>query len=252
MSQLRTPYLLLLGVGICWASTPVWVRGAALSVTSVVVARALLSGLGLMACRYPSNGGLRLKSWRATVTVGITACLSTSTFAAACYFTKSGNVYLFYYTFPVILFAYDAFKESIQPTLKHIAALTTAGVGLLLAVHDELRISHLGYGEVLAAISALTWATHVICARKLRSDAENMTAIVFGQLIVGGLGFPFIATEILSCTVSQGGILLGFGASSVLALLCWSHAVRYVEGNNSRDTSLFSKQLYNYINWLHI
>jgi len=226
------PQLALLGVGLCWAFTPVFVVAANWNPYGTIVLRAALSGIALLIFSgRASKEHLVVRPTAAAISGGIFGSLSTSLFAVAFLYTDPGKVYVLYYTFPIILLIVDSALQTRRIVVSDLGIVLAAFIGLLAIYGADLEKGRVGSGELIAFGSAIFWVLHIKAMKIARDDKDVATGNASGQIIIAGCFFPLMLSSARCPNLVQSGALFALGFFSFCALYLWSIAVRKVDGH---------------------
>lgn len=227
------PQLALFGVGICWSFTPVFVVLASWNSYGTVMARALLTGFALVAFAYVQSGEQRIdmRFLPRAFFGGICGALSTSLFAVAFLFAEAGKVYVFYYTFPVLLMLFDGYASSRKISVSELFVLALSFCGVSVVYSNELSSFQLGIGELMAFGSALCWVLHIIVIRGVSNRQNICLGNALGQLLIAACFLPAVVIKAELPSGAQCVFLAALGAFSFLALYLWGIGVRDVPGH---------------------
>lgn len=226
-------YLLLFGVGALWGVTPVFVRAAAADPASTAILRAFISGiiLLLVQLRGRRKREHEQRNWIGLVLTGIAGCISTSSFAVGFLLTTPGNVYVLYYTFPIIVLIVRGLERKCLPSAPELVALLLGLAGLSVSLNDKIGIAKLGMGEVFGLVSSFAWVAHILFAQRLKSDSDAMLGNAIGQLLIAFVLSSFAFSSVSDLRIEQLVYLVSLGMTSAIALLLWCVAIRVVPGH---------------------
>lgn len=221
-------FLLLVGVGLCWALTPAWVLGIE-SRESIVVVRSLGTAAGLLLLQKSAFRNAltasRANLWM-MLRAGSFAALSTVLFPLAFYVAPAGVVYSLYYSFPGLSYFLEVLEGRRRPKALDVAVIIVGFVGVIESV-DLSTVSFLGL--VVGLGSALSWIAFIRSSRRLSDDAQVGTGMILGNLAFGALASPLLLMSHPALHARSLLCLAGLVASSVAAMFMWNKAVRHVE-----------------------
>ena len=223
----------LVGVGLCWATTPVWVNLAGWDPFGTVAVRAGFTAgvIFLQLLRNPlSCIAVNEPPRRSVCITGIWGALSTSCFAAAFLLTDTGKVYVLYYTFPLMVLVSQCYFAKRIPTAMELAILVLAFVGLLLVFGSDLADATFGFGEIVALASGFFWFLHILWTNSLDSERATLTGNGIGQTIIAVTALPVAMARASAPTQTQCLLLAALGIFSAAALILWSKGIQRVPG----------------------
>jgi len=134
--------------------------------------------------------------------------LTLFTFVTANRLTTAANAILLQYTAPVYVIFLSAWllKEKIR--YRDIITVALVLVGMLLFFIGEVDTQGL-WGNILALLSGVVFATMAVCLRKMKdSPYRGADSIMWGNVICGVVGLPFIAVFGLPSPMSWIGLTL--------------------------------------------
>jgi len=222
----------LVGVGLCWATTPVWVNAADWDPFGTVAIRAAFTA-AVIAHQLRKNGrgcNETESKMRLVCMTGIWGALSTSCFAAAFLLTDTGKVYVLYYTFPFMVLVSQCYFAKRPPLAMELTILLLAFVGLLLVFGADISEAQFGIGEIVALASGFFWFLHILWTNRLGSEHATLLGNGIGQTIIAVSAMPlaFARAELPSGT--QFALLTALGIFSAAALILWSKGIQKVPG----------------------
>ena len=219
--------LALIGVGVCWAFTPLFVVLASWDPFGTVLVRAVITGGALLTLSRFEWSKLRGRAFLG----GLFAAASTSLFAASFLFAAAGKVYVLYYTFPLLLMCWDCVVRKRMPAAVELGGLILAMLGLVVIFEHDVRSSSLGWGALIAFLSAVCWVAHILIVRSAKPEDNICIGNGAGQLLVAVLFLPYVAQAAQLPTGIQSAALGALGLCSFLALYLWSVGIREVDGH---------------------
>lgn len=228
----------MLGVGLCFASTPIWVSLGAWDPLATVWARALICTVFLVTVLLgiPSERtALIVRPKRQMVVVGVTAWASTAFFAAAFFTAHPATVYLLYYTYPLLTLGVDLVRARRRPQAMELLVVGVMLGGLFVFFSESLEFHGQLVGIGLATGSSILWVLSMQMSRGL-SDAESKASILWGQMLGAGILTVLMPIVYAHAPFSipsgtQTAALIGLGFFTALAIYLWSISFTKVPGH---------------------
>jgi drug/metabolite transporter (DMT)-like permease len=183
--------LLLVGLAVLFFSTsPVLVRWAATSLSSYEIAagRLLLAGLlvlGVAALRGESWAGLA--RWPVFVAIGLVAAVHFGAYIGSLSYTTIAHSLALVYTAPIFaaLLSWRLLGETLRPRQWLGIVIAVVGVAIMAGFTPNFNRTML-IGDVLALVSAVTFAVYSIAGRRQR---HHVSLLVYAGAVylAGGL-----------------------------------------------------------------
>lgn len=221
MTQTRAVLLLALTAAM-WSMGGLLIKAIALHPLAIASFRSLIAAPVLwMACeRRPKFLNNKVQWFGAICLVG-----TVMLFVASTKLTTAANSILLQYTAPlyVALLSGPILGERIQKW--DLVSLVAIFCGMILFFFDKMSADHL-LGNILAAISGISYAGIVICLR-LQKGRSTIETLLLGHLLTAACGLPFLLMGALPTTEDVLRILIlgvfQLGIPYVLYALAISH-----------------------------
>jgi len=144
--------------------------------------------------------------------LGAILALSATAYYSALQYISSGLAVILLYTYPVMIFAVTlAIKEEYLSARKAVA-ITTAISGIYISIETISGGSMTGM--LLALAAACTFATYLLCSRRLLPENGGLSMV--GWIMMGAVLLLFI--PIISGTAQLPTSMTGYGAGLVLSI----------------------------------
>lgn len=209
--------LLLVGIAVFFFSTsPVLVRWAAESLTAYEIAagRLLLAGcmvLGVALIRCEARPSAY--AWPMLIVVGLVAALHFGAYIASLEFTTIAHSLALVYTAPIFsaLLSWRILGEALRPHQWLGVVIAVVGVAIMAGFEPQFD-GRMLIGDMLALVSAVTFAIYSIAGRRQR---QRMSLLIYAGAVylIGGLWL----TPLAALNFSSGGYTLP-AVLSVVAL----------------------------------
>lgn len=207
------------------------IKATTLSAWQVAAFRSGIAALTLLALLPAARRGW---TWR-TLIVGVAYALTLVLFVTANKLTTSANTIFLQSTSPLYILVLSPLllREAVRP--RDVAFMLAVALGLaLFFVHREAPLTTAPdpvRGNILAAVSGLTWALTVMGLRWLGSDerrGSSFAAMVSGNAIVFVACLP-LALPVVSSTALDWGAVIFLGTIQIgLAYMLLATGIRQV------------------------
>jgi drug/metabolite transporter (DMT)-like permease len=224
--------LFLVASAVLFSTGGAAIKGTQLNAAQVACFRSLVAAAAILLL-IPES-----RRWkRAYVPVAICHALTLALFVTSTKLTTAANAIFLQNTAPlfVLLLGPVLLKEHIRRTdILFILALAV-GMALFFLAAEPVRVSapRPVLGNVLAALSAVTWAGTIMGLRAIGRSApgggwEGMSVIVMGNLLAAGGAMAF-ALPVLRFTPQDAAAVLWLGIFQIgLSYVCLTRGVRSV------------------------
>jgi drug/metabolite transporter (DMT)-like permease len=209
--------LLLVGIAVFFFSTsPVLVRWAAESLTAYEIAagRLLLAGcMVLSVALVRREARPSVYAWPMLIVVGLVAALHFGAYIASLEFTTIAHSLAIVYTAPIFsaLLSWRILGEALRPHQWLGVVIAVVGVAIMAGFEPQFD-GRMLIGDMLALVSAVTFAIYSIAGRRQR---QRMSLLIYAGAVylIGGLWL----TPLAALNFSSGGYTLP-AVLSVVAL----------------------------------
>lgn len=200
--------LLLVGIAVFFFSTsPVLVRWAAESLTAYEIAagRLLLAGcmvlsVALIRCEARPSA----YAWPMLIVVGLVAALHFGAYIASLEFTTIAHSLALVYTAPIFsaLLSWRILGEALRPHQWLGVVIAVVGVAIMAGFEPQFD-GRMLIGDMLALVSAVTFAIYSIAGRRQR---QRVSLLIYAGAVylIGGLWL----TPLAALNFSSGGYTL--------------------------------------------
>ena len=185
MTQKNKGRILVISTALLWGLAGVCVKSISWSTMSIVAARSLISFLLILSV----NGSLKIKLSKTDFFGGLMAALTGILYVAAIKNTTAGTAIVIQYIAPILVFLYEVIFHGKKAKKWEIIFTLLVFLGVVLAFADSIDMSHI-IGNILALLSAFTFAAEIIILNGEESDSEN--CMVIGNAIAFIICVPFI------------------------------------------------------------
>jgi len=209
--------LLLVGIAVFFFSTSsVLVRWAAESLTAYEIAagRLLLAGCMVLSVALVRREALpSIYAWPMLIVVGLVAALHFGAYIASLEFTTIAHSLAIVYTAPIFsaLLSWRILGEALRPHQWLGVVIAVVGVAIMAGFEPQFD-GRMLIGDMLALVSAVTFAIYSIAGRRQR---QRMSLLIYAGAVylIGGIWL----TPLAALNFSRGGYTLT-AVLSVVAL----------------------------------
>jgi len=181
-------YLSVLVTALLWSTGGLFIKLVPWSGFSVNAGRCLIAFLFKVITRR----SIKIEFNRYTITGGLAMAATTTLFAFANKLTTSANAIVLQYAFPMFLIAFICISTKSKPRLIDVITSIIMFFGVLFCCLDDMASGGL-LGNILAFISALTFALYFFINSDKRSNPDDANCI--GFLISFLIGIPSLLME---------------------------------------------------------
>ena len=185
MTQKNKGRILVISTALLWGLAGVCVKSISWGTMSIVTARSLISLLLILSV----NGSFKIKLTKTDFFGGLMAALTGILYVAAIKNTTAGTAIVIQYIAPILVFLYEVIFHGKKAKKWEIIFTLLVFLGVVLAFADSIDMSHI-IGNILALLSAFTFAAEIIILNGEESDSEN--CMVIGNAIAFIICVPFI------------------------------------------------------------
>lgn len=219
--------LMLLAAAILWSLGGLLIKGVNWNPVAIAGMRSLIGG-AVIALIFRKT--LKFTGSANQIGVAVAYAGTVVLFVVANKLTTAANAILLQYTAPVYVALFSPWFLGERAQRSDWLSLAAIMVGMLLFFGDALSLSgYLGNGVALLSGFCFAWLT--LFLRRHREESV-ISALVFGNLLAGLVGLPFMFQSMPDATSWGGLLVLGvvqLGLPYVMYALALRH-VRAVEG----------------------
>ena len=222
LSVRQAPFYILF-CGILWSFSGLCIKLLPWHPAVIAGSRSLIAALVLLA--YTSLTGTRIRMTRKSAIGGALVAITIIIFVFSNKLTSSANASVLQYTSPIFIILIELALFRKKPHRRDLLV-----VGLTVAAMPLFFIGKFGGGKVLgdllAILSGLAMAGQFISNSRSHSEAESLSSIFIGHLIVAVFAAPFAVTNPPAVTLQSAGIILFLGVFQLgLSYILYSRAI---------------------------
>ena len=180
--------LMILSTALLWGLAGVCVKSISWGTLSISAVRSAISLTMMLLVKR----GVRVKLTKLNLLGGLTFCLTGTLYVAAIKLTTAGTAIVLQYVAPILVFLFEVVFRGKKP--KAWEALLTLCVffGIVLSFIDAIDMTHV-IGNLLALLSGLFYAAHIILMNDSQSNADD--CVVIGNMLSILIALPFLLND---------------------------------------------------------
>ncbi|MEI7483448.1 MAG: DMT family transporter [Ignavibacteriota bacterium] len=217
-----------------WSSSGLFIKILTLNAYQISFYRSLIAAVTLLIILYGKHRTIKFEFDKLTVLASLFYAGILIFFVVANKLTTSANAIFLQFTAPIYLLFLEPFFLKTKFRRKDLITIVICISGMALFFMGKLEIGNI-YGNLIAIAAGICFAMFSLFIKwkKTLGNENTIISIIYGNLLVGIICFPFIFNEI-AVSSTQFYVLLYMGVVQIgVSYFIFNIGIKYVSATES-------------------
>ncbi|MCX6156443.1 MAG: DMT family transporter [Ignavibacteriae bacterium] len=217
-----------------WSSSGLFIKILTLNAYQISFYRSLIAAVTLLIISYGKHRTIKFEFDKLTVLASLFYAGILIFFVVANKLTTSANAIFLQFTAPIYLLFLEPFFLKTKFRRKDLITIVICISGMALFFMGKLEIGNI-YGNLIAIAAGICFAMFSLFIKwkKTLGNENTIISIIYGNLLVGIICFPFIFNEI-AVSSTQFYVLLYMGVVQIgVSYFIFNIGIKYVSATES-------------------